>query len=266
MTAENYTLGYEPASLGIMSSRTAVSHAAFFIERLQIGMKVLDIGCGPGTITSGIAESVHPGSVVGVDVMIEQTSAVTEKARQKDLDVTFAQADAYSLPFAADHFDAIFISALLGNLRAPHTALVEACRVLKPWGIIGVKEFDEAAQIVFPELESQARLQELYMRLRRLNGHDPQIGRKLRSYLNAAGFKEVRVAAVFEPATRRPGATGNAFIETMVRNKWGRQFVDLGWTTEEQLEACLTQSEAYSADQDDFCARAWVESTARKAG
>lgn len=265
MATETYTLGYGPASLSIMSSRTAESHAGFFVSRLRSGMKVLDIGCGPGTITSGIAERVRPGSVVGVDVMIEQTSAVAEEVRRRELDVTFVQAKAYSLPFPANHFDAVFISALLGNLSDPHAALVEARRVTKARGIIGVKEFDEAAHIIYPEVEAQTRLQELYMRLRQYHGHDPRIGRKVRSYLNAAGFNEVRVAAVFEPATRRPGATANGFIETMVRNKWGKQFVDLGWATEEQVEDWLAHSEAYGADQDDFCARAWVEATALKA-
>ena len=266
MTSELYTLGYGPLSLSIMASRTADSHADFFTPLLNSGMNVLDIGCGPGTITIGIAERVRPGRVIGVDVSLEQTKAVTERVSLTDLNVAFEPADAYALPFPDGHFDAVFISALLGNLRDPQAGLNEAYRVLKPSGVMGIKEFDEGANISFPELEARTRLQELYMRLRRHHGHDPNVGRKIRSYLNATGFVDIRAWAIFEPATPRRGATGSAFLETMVRDEWGQLFVDLGWATGAQIAEWVAESEAYRSGREDFCARAWVEATARKHG
>jgi ubiquinone/menaquinone biosynthesis C-methylase UbiE len=57
---EQYTMGYGNASTLIMSMRTAERHATFFIPHLHSGMKVLDCGCGPGTITLGLAKIVAP--------------------------------------------------------------------------------------------------------------------------------------------------------------------------------------------------------------
>jgi len=261
---EVYTLGCGPKSISIMATRTAESHAGFFIAHLRSGMTALDIGCGPGTITSGIAERVFPGSVIGTDLNLDQTRTVAEKAKHAELNLAFEWADAYALPFPDNRFDAVFISGLLGNLRHPQVGVDQACRVLKPGGLIGVKEFDESANISFPELESRTRLQQLYMRLRRHHGHDPECGRKIRSYLNASGFRSVNTTATFEPATPRLGSTGNAFIEAMVREEWGWKFVEFGWATQEQIAGWLAQSEAYRSGRDDFSARAWVEATARK--
>ena len=58
---EQYPMGYGPAATTIMAQRTAQSHAAFFLPHLTAGMRPLDCGCGPGTITLGLAELVAPG-------------------------------------------------------------------------------------------------------------------------------------------------------------------------------------------------------------
>jgi ubiquinone/menaquinone biosynthesis C-methylase UbiE len=50
-----------------LSRRTAAVAAAFFLPHLRPGMRVLDGGCGPGTITVGLAQAVAPGEVVGID-------------------------------------------------------------------------------------------------------------------------------------------------------------------------------------------------------
>ena len=51
-----------------MALRTASQEAAFFLPSLRPGIRVLDLGCGPGSITLGLAEAVDPGEVVGVDL------------------------------------------------------------------------------------------------------------------------------------------------------------------------------------------------------
>ena len=64
---DTYTHGYKTAVRN-QQRRTAEDQGAFFIQHLRPGMKVLDCGCGPGTITVGLADVVNPGQVVGIDV------------------------------------------------------------------------------------------------------------------------------------------------------------------------------------------------------
>jgi 2-polyprenyl-3-methyl-5-hydroxy-6-metoxy-1,4-benzoquinol methylase len=63
-----YTFGYGPTAVQIMTSRSAEDSARFFLPYLRAGMRVLDCGCGPGSITVGLAQAVTPGEVVGIDV------------------------------------------------------------------------------------------------------------------------------------------------------------------------------------------------------
>ena len=58
----NYVIGYTPSSEQLFSRRTAASHAGYLLPYLKAGMKVLDIGCGPGSISVGLADAVAPGS------------------------------------------------------------------------------------------------------------------------------------------------------------------------------------------------------------
>lgn len=86
------------------------------------------------------------------------------------------ETDIYSLPFDGASFDVIYISAVLSNLREPIKGLREALRVLKPGGVIGVKEFDHGGDIVYPSDPAIEKYGELYRRLRRENRHDGEIG------------------------------------------------------------------------------------------
>jgi ubiquinone/menaquinone biosynthesis C-methylase UbiE len=73
------------------ATRTAQSHAAFLLPHLRPGMALLDLGCGPGTITAGLAAAVAPGPVTGVDLYPSLPEGVTG--------VTLATADVHELPF-----------------------------------------------------------------------------------------------------------------------------------------------------------------------
>ena len=137
---EPYTMGYGPAATAIMAERTAPSHAAFFLPHLKPGMALLDCGCGPSTITLGLAELVAPGEVVGTEIEESHVALASANAWQRGIgNVRFEAADLYELPFADASFDAVFVSAVLGNLREPIRGLREAYRVLKPGGVIGVR-------------------------------------------------------------------------------------------------------------------------------
>jgi 2-polyprenyl-3-methyl-5-hydroxy-6-metoxy-1,4-benzoquinol methylase len=62
-----YTHGHHDSVLRSHRWRTVGNSAAYLIPYLRSGQQVLDIGCGPGTITTDLARRVAPGSVVGID-------------------------------------------------------------------------------------------------------------------------------------------------------------------------------------------------------
>src|SRR5258708_39035050 len=113
---EQYTMGYGTAATAIMADRTAQSHAAFLLPHLKSQMSLLDCGCGPGTITLGFAELVAPGQVVGTEIEDTHVALARENATKRKVpNARFEAADLYGLPFADATFDAVFISAVLGD-------------------------------------------------------------------------------------------------------------------------------------------------------
>jgi hypothetical protein len=65
-----------------LSRRTAKNNAGFFVHHLRPGMRLLDCGCGPATITVGLAESVAPGETVGIDLAPAQSGARPRACRR----------------------------------------------------------------------------------------------------------------------------------------------------------------------------------------
>ena len=77
-----YTLGHEQATLASHGARTAANSAAYLLPVLQQGMSMLDVGCGPGTITLDLAEIVAPGAAVGVENVEEPLAAARSLDRR----------------------------------------------------------------------------------------------------------------------------------------------------------------------------------------
>ncbi len=67
MAQTRYTHGHHESVLRSHSWRTAENSAGYLLAHLQPGQSLLDIGCGPGTITVDLARRLSPGRVVGVD-------------------------------------------------------------------------------------------------------------------------------------------------------------------------------------------------------
>jgi len=82
---ESYVHGYSASEQQRLATRTATGAAGFFIPHLHGGMSLLDCGCGPGSITLGLAEVVAPGLVVGVDVEPRKVEAARTLAADRRL-------------------------------------------------------------------------------------------------------------------------------------------------------------------------------------
>jgi ubiquinone/menaquinone biosynthesis C-methylase UbiE len=189
---DGYAPGWSDDAVSMMASRTAEGRVAFFLRALAPGMDVLDAGCGPGTITAGLARAVEPGgSCTGVDreaSQIELARAATEGAA-----VAFAVASIYELPFADASFDAVLSHAVFEHLARPADALSELRRVLRPGGVVGVCSSDWGGARIDPRNDDVELALRCHLRLRRQAGGDPYAGDRLPAQVAAAGFVNAQV-------------------------------------------------------------------------
>jgi ubiquinone/menaquinone biosynthesis C-methylase UbiE len=262
---EQYTMGYGQAATAIMAARTAQAHASFFLPYLNPGMRVLDCGCGPGTITVGFGDVVAPGEVVGTELEQTQIAIARENARKENVsNVRFETADLYALPFADASFDAVFISAVLANLKEPIRGVSEAFRVLKPGGVIGVKDFDHGGDLIYPADPAIEKYGELYVRMRLDNGHDPNSGRKIGALLIEAGFSELKFSAVYETFTGPRAAAFAQFSVGLLTESWGNEFTSRSWATKEDIQEMINAWTKFASTPGAIFGAAWCEAVARK--
>lgn len=265
---EQYTMGYGPAATAIMAMRTAQTHAGFLLSHLKPGMSLLDCGCGPGSITLSFAEFVAPGQVVGTEIEQAHVDLARESASKRGVtNVRFETASIYELPYADASYDAVFISAVLGNLREPVRGLREANRVLKPGGVIGIKEFDHGGDLVYPMDSALKKYEELYLRLRLENGHDPDGGRKLGAYLVDAGFRDLKFSATYETFADPSALRGFAEVNIgLLAEGWAEAYESRGWATTEDIKGMISAWQRFTTVPGAIFAAAWCEATAWKNG
>ncbi|WP_448061448.1 methyltransferase domain-containing protein [Cellulomonas hominis] len=186
---EVYTHGHHASVLRSHRWRTAENSCAYLLPALVPGQQVLDVGCGPGTITVDLAARVLPGQVVGVD----RSEAVIELARHEAAragaaNVRFDTADAYELPFESASFDVVHAHQLLQHLQDPVAALRELRRVTRPGGVVAVRDADYAGMTWYPSSAGLDEWQALYHEVTQANGAQADAGRRLLSWVLEAGF------------------------------------------------------------------------------
>lgn len=192
--------------------RTAARNAAFLLPHLRPGMRLLDAGCGVGSITIGLAERVAPGEVIGVDIDAGTIEAARARAKEHGVtNVRFEQADATALPFGDATFDAAFTHALLQHLPEPLAAVREIARVLKPGGVAGLADADYDGSVIAPSTPALDASIALMIRTHQ-NAH---AGRHLRLLLHGAGFS---ATAGFAVANADATTEGTARVGEF----WGR--------------------------------------------
>lgn len=201
MHSDTYTPGYNIPVLSFLEHRTAEIHGGFFLPQLRPGWRVLDAGCGPGTITLGLARAVSPGQVTGIDLEDSQFLNVRDRAEREGLNVEFRKASVYELPFEDGSFDAVFSHALLGHLSAPDAALLELRRVLKPGGLIGLRAADLGGLLIDAASDRPAQALAAYVANQKSGSKDPNVGRKIGRLLGQAGFTVQSMTASYEVIT-----------------------------------------------------------------
>jgi ubiquinone/menaquinone biosynthesis C-methylase UbiE len=236
--------------------RTAEKHAHFLLPHLKPGMRLLDAGCGPGSITLGLAETVAPAEVVGIDASDAAIDAARAMAAERNVvNVRFEVADVHALPYGDATFDAAFVHALLQHLPDPLAALVEIRRVMKPGAVIGIADADHDGYIIAPPDPMLVRWHELSTRMKQ----SPLVGKHLRALLHEAGFVNT-----FGGATAGADGTAQGTLlngEGQARYLEAPQFIDYvvarGWATEQDLASMAAAWRAWGKHPGAFSAAFW---------
>jgi len=265
---KEYTFGHSNATTATHAARTANSDAAFIIPYIKATDRILDVGCGPGTITFGFAEYVPEGSVTGTDYtpeIVQRASAfalskISEDDGKSRGKVDFVLGNVLErLPFEDGSFDIVFSSQMLTHMRDDDSiiALKEMRRVLKPGGICSSR--DGAFLHFWPP---SFNLETLYVgNMFKAMGVEGLSGPKTASRYRAAGFDvdggKVKIGTGSNCYTAGKEAT-KAYADRMTgRLKKGDGF-RLSWEkagiSDEEIEEASEAMRKWSETEDAWAA------------
>ncbi len=217
------------AAVSARSARQAVERAVFAQPLFGPGMGVVDVGCGPGSITLGIGDG-HRKSTVD-----------------------FLWADARALPFAEASVDVVFAHAVFEYLREPGAALAELRRVLKPGGALALSTSDWSRARLRPKTANvDAALRGHYLLCRRAGG-DPFAGRSIPAAVAAAGFTDVRTKIRY-----RADATYRA-LATSVEARLVTALETATTPDRDQLASAARSAWSWARSGDGDFAQCWTE-------
>lgn len=245
-----------------MVRRSAEKQAAFLLPYLRPGMSLLDCGCGPGSITLGLAKVVAPGAVVGVDIDPGEVERAKQLAAEQGIgNVQFETGNVYELPFADASFDAAFSNALLDHLRDPVAALREMRRVLKANGVLGVRTADRDGYLFVPPdplLEKDSAQGEQW---KKDQGVSVRIGKNIRAMLREAGFAHTAASASYDcyGTTEEVRATAEAMVAGLLADRPGAQTGDARRPDRAEVEAIAAAYRAWGESPDAFLAMSFCE-------
>jgi ubiquinone/menaquinone biosynthesis C-methylase UbiE len=233
--------------------RTAENSAGYLLDRLRPGQRLLDVGCGPGTITLDLAARVAPGPVLGIDTsadVIGQAEAARVEAAVAN--VGFATGDVYRLGFDDGSFDVVHAHQVLQHLADPVAGLAEMRRVLAPGGVLAVRDADYGAFVWGPADARLDRWLELYHQVTARNGAEADAGRHLLAWVRRAGFEDVEATSstwtFADPESR--AWWGGLWAERVLASSFAEQALAYGLSDDGEL-AALSDAWRHWAQQDD---------------
>ncbi|MGY1771809.1 methyltransferase domain-containing protein [Blastococcus sp. SYSU D00813] len=251
---DTYTHGHAEPVLQSHRWRTAENSAGYLLPHLRPGFDLLDVGCGPGTITVDLARRVAPGRVVGLDVSADPLDEARELAAREGVAVTFAVGDAYALEAADASYDVVHAHQVLQHLTDPVAALRELARVCRPGGIVAVRDVDYSATTWFPLDEGLDRWLDLYRRVARANDAEPDAGRRLLSWAHAAGLRDV-VATTSSWCYATPAERewwGTSWAGRATASAFAEQAVAYRLATREELQEVAAAWRRWAAADDGW--------------
>ena len=236
--ADTYTHGHHDSVLRSHRWRTVENSAAYLLPHLAAGVDLLDVGCGPGTITIDLAQRCAPGRVVGIDSAADAITAAQAAAAEAGVDnLELRVDDVYALQVDDDSVDVVHAHQVLQHVADPVAALREMRRVCRPGGVVAARDSIYRAFSWFPTDPRLTRWLEVYCAVAESNGGEPDAGTHLLSWATAAGFSEVRCSATAWCYATPEERTwwGGLWAERTEATRLADQAVELGVATRDEL-------------------------------
>jgi ubiquinone/menaquinone biosynthesis C-methylase UbiE len=247
---EVYGHGHHRGVVGAHARRTVADSASYFAPHLTPGMRLLDAGSGPGSITCEMAELVAPGEVVGIDNVAEVVEQARALAAERGVaNVRFEVGDTYALGYDDDSFDGAHAHQLLQHVSDPVTVLRELSRVVRPRGVVAARDADYATMVHSPHFDGITRWNRLYRDVARRAGGEPEAGRRIMQWFVAAGLEVIHASSstwtFATPEDRRWWA--DSWISRLLDARLGELAVEYGMAERSELEEMAADWERWAA-------------------
>ncbi|OPX64152.1 MULTISPECIES: methyltransferase domain-containing protein [unclassified Methanoregula] len=237
--------------------------------RYPAGSRVLEAGCGIGAQTVILAKNSPQAQITSIDISPDSLKKAEENVRNQGCtNVTFRQADIFSLPFGRASFDHIFVCFVLEHLAEPERALAHLRPLLKDGGTITVIEGDHGSAYFHPDNDDARRAIECLVELQRRGGGNALIGRQLYPLMTAAGFCDVSVSPRMVYVDSSRPALVKGFTEltfTAMVEGVGKEAVEAGLMTKEAWDQGIAALYRTAGDDGVFC-YTFFKATGRKHG
>ena len=227
------------------------------MPRIHEESRILDVGCGPATITLDLARLASAGSVVGLDrseAVIREARAAAEQTNVTNLELTVG--DVYSLDYEPGTFDVVHAHQVLQHLSDPVAALREMSRVCEPDGLIAVRDSDYSGFTWYPAVPEIDDWLALSREVAHGNGAEPDAGRRLKGWALAAELDVVAsTAGVWCFSSPDDVAWwGGMWAERVVGSGMAEQAIERGLSSAEDLERLAQGWRHWAASPDAWFA------------
>ena len=250
----SYLHGHHESVVKDHARRTAQDSAAFLLPHIKPHHTILDLGCGPGTITADFASIVSQGKVVGGDAVQAVLDEARQNAQSRGLtNITFRLLDANDLPYPDNSFDIVHCHQVLQHVQDPVGILKEMRRVAKADGIVAARETDYGSFAWYPELPGLDDWKRLYYKAGKASKGEPNAGRRLHVWAKQAGFEPSCIDASWDTwhySGQRAIQFGEAWAGRVLNSNFAGTILKHGLASQLDIERISQTWKDWAASDD----------------
>jgi SAM-dependent methyltransferase len=222
-----YTHGHHESVLRSHRWRTAENSCAYLLPHLRPDMTLLDVGCGPATITADLAKQV--ASVVGID----PSRSVIDEARRDFPSLDLRVDDLFTHD---GHYDVVHAHQVIHHVGDPVAGLR---RMAELGHLVAVRDADYTAFQWEPASPALDAWRELYLAVARRNGGAPDAGRHLLRWAHEAGLRDITYTTSTWTFATQEDVTwwAGTWVDRALQSSFADQAVEYGLASREDLQA-----------------------------